>query len=101
MQIRIPTKIARLLSQRILLIICVFLVLVLFLGSTVRSPSTRTADQAQPEVQFLHASGADIARMHTEKRDFLCVESHLYVIIDNRVFGLVDSFGEQIICKTI
>lgn len=99
MQIRIPTKIAGFLSQRILSILCVFLVLVSFLVVTVGKSQTQS--QEPPSIPMVYASGADIARLHAEKREFLCHETYLYVIIDDKIFGLVDSFGDQIICKTI
>lgn len=61
-----------------------------------RSPETREEQQSIPMV---HATAGDIAQLHAEHHKFLCVDLHLYIVVNNKIFGLIDSFGEQIVCK--
>ena len=99
MQIHIPTKLTRFFTVRILSILCVFLVLVSFLAVTTSTTEQNVDDQ--PNIQFARVTGADLARLHAENRQFLCVDTYLYVVIDNHVYGLVDSFDNQLTCKVI
>ena len=97
MQIQIPTKITQFLNHRTVIVTCVFLVLVTFLVAS--SPQQRPRSEEQQTIPMVQVTGSDIDQLHSARRQFLCVDLHLYVVIDNTVFGLVDSFGEQIVCK--
>jgi hypothetical protein len=76
----------------------VFLVLVLVLNTQINQSSSPQEDQ---QVHALSVTGADIAQFYADKREFFCVDAHLYVVIENEIYILIDNFGNEIICREI
>ncbi len=98
MLIRIPNKLTSFFVRRAPVLGVLLILVAILKSNTNLTPSTT---ENLPEIQVLAVSGATMAQFYADNREFICENNYLYVVLDNRIYLLVDSFGKEIICRDV